>query len=459
MTLRTFPFFLCFLVSAACTNAGKTRAVLSVTSPGSGTIASGEAKVVCEQSGSCTASAVEDVTVTLRAEPAAGQRFLAWSGCAQPDGDRCQVQATETPTITAGFAPLLFVQRVTPLGQSTPVFYELFTVGTDGSEPRQLSRFSELGFENAIVYRAAWAPDGRKIAFVLGEGTELHSKLGKLYWLDVTEADPSIHLVAENIGRQSADSGVAWSHGSDALFHTIWDASIVHLRRASLTDEGGTAVGPEHQIAQAVLSLPWRRMPAEELLFLSNLTAAGDGTEDYLLNAWRDGQRLTNLSPRVGTVTGVTRDGSAAFFAGAGALSDKPLLYRVALESGTLEPLVSVVGQTVLSPDERFFAIASRAPLPGTIAETPGHNIWIAGSDGSDLRPLTKLAAAGVDPKSIEISADGKTIWALSDRALDGSDQTPLFGPANIWAFDVEQETATPITHFTESGQRIYELD
>ncbi len=370
--------------------------------------------------------------------------------------------AGEVATVSAAFAPLLLVHQPPAADGGTSPFSEVFRVDIDGGNLRQLSSVASLGYAGANVYRAAWAPDGQHIAFVVSEFTGVKLELGKLFWLDATEETPQMNLVASDIGYQSLDSGVAWSGDGSVIFHTLLSNGAVVLAQVSL-DGMSHPAGPANSTVAALFLLPWQRMRDDALLSISNVSTTGDSVEKSVLNAWRNDQRITNISPYFGQVMEVARDGGAAFFAGSGNIDDPRRLYRIDLASGAIAELVNIpggsVGQTVLSPDERSLAIASRAPLPGMTTPPAGNNLWLANSDGSELRPLTTLQIATIDSNSIRWSGDGKTIWALSARALDGSDQTSPYTPANIWAFDVESGSATPVTQFTIAKERVYEID
>jgi Fe-S cluster biogenesis protein NfuA len=78
---------------------------VSVVFRGAGTVTSDVPGVLC--STTCAREWDAGQTVMLKAEPAAGQRFVRWSGSCTGGGD-CAITTAGTPTVTALFAPQTF---------------------------------------------------------------------------------------------------------------------------------------------------------------------------------------------------------------------------------------------------------------------------------------------------------------------------------------------------------------
>lgn len=71
-------------------------------------------------------------------------------------------------------------------------------------------------------------------------------------------------------------------------------------------------------------------------------------------------------------------------------------------------------------------------------------NLWIMNGDGSDVRPLTSLTAAGAHVMTPAWSPDAGKIAFVSARALDGTDATG--STVNIWAVNRDGSGATALT-------------
>jgi len=79
-------------------------------------------------------------------------------------------------------------------------------------------------------------------------------------------------------------------------------------------------------------------------------------------------------------------------------------------------------------------------------------NIWTVQSDGSGLKPITRLTASGASISDATWSPDGSKIVFASARALDGSDATNANLTVNIWTVQSDGSGFKPITKLTASG-------
>lgn len=80
------------------------RHTLRITVIGEGRVTEPSAGLVCTANRSCTRSYLAGSTVTLRAEPGAGQVFTGWTGDCSGSGD-CSLVIGRDTSVTAGFAP------------------------------------------------------------------------------------------------------------------------------------------------------------------------------------------------------------------------------------------------------------------------------------------------------------------------------------------------------------------
>lgn len=81
-------------------------------------------------------------------------------------------------------------------------------------------------------------------------------------------------------------------------------------------------------------------------------------------------------------------------------------------------------------------------------------NVWIIGSDGTNLKPLTRITATGADTASAIFSPDGRKITFVSSRALDGSDAANSNGTPNIWTMNPDGSGLTAISLLRNVGPR-----
>jgi Tol biopolymer transport system component len=131
------------------------------------------------------------------------------------------------------------------------------------------------------------------------------------------------------------------------------------------------------------------------------------------------------------------------------------------------------------SPDGSEVAFSSSLALDGSDAiNTNGTvNIWVMKADGSGVRPLTKLTAAGADCRFgipfvvpavtayIETTAagapwspDGAKLAFECGRALDGSDSANANLTVNIWVVNEDGTGAIPVTNLTAAGASSHDV-
>jgi Tol biopolymer transport system component len=106
------------------------------------------------------------------------------------------------------------------------------------------------------------------------------------------------------------------------------------------------------------------------------------------------------------------------------------------------------------SPDGSGVAFSSSRALDGSDAANPNGtiNIWVMNADGTAVRPLTKLTAAGADCGFASWSPDGTKLAFECARALDGSDAANANLVVNIWVMNADGTGAVPLTNLTAPG-------
>jgi Tol biopolymer transport system component len=106
------------------------------------------------------------------------------------------------------------------------------------------------------------------------------------------------------------------------------------------------------------------------------------------------------------------------------------------------------------SPNASQVAFSSSRALDGSDAVNPNGiiNIWVMNADGTAVRPLTKLTAAGADCGFASWSPDGTKLAFECARSLDGSDAANANSTVNIWVIDADGTGAIPLTNLTAPG-------
>jgi Tol biopolymer transport system component len=106
------------------------------------------------------------------------------------------------------------------------------------------------------------------------------------------------------------------------------------------------------------------------------------------------------------------------------------------------------------SPDASEVAFSSSRALDGSDAVNTNAtiNIWVMKADGTGVKPLTKLTAAGADCGFASWSPDGTKLVFESARALNGSDAANANLTVNIWVVNADGTGAIPLTNITGAG-------
>ena len=81
-------------------------------------------------------------------------------------------------------------------------------------------------------------------------------------------------------------------------------------------------------------------------------------------------------------------------------------------------------------------------------------NVWTVGPAGTNLKPLTRMTAAGADTLSASFSPDGRKLAFVSTRALDGSDAANSNGTPNVWIMNPDGSGVIAISSLKNVGDR-----
>src|SRR5262249_3310267 len=87
-----------------------------------------------------------------------------------------------------------------------------------------------------------------------------------------------------------------------------------------------------------------------------------------------------------------------------------------------------------------------------TAAQGFPQNIWIMNADGSNQTALTTLTNANARSFNPNWSPDASEIAFSSSRALDGSDAANANGTVNIWLMKADGTGVRPLTNLTAAG-------
>lgn len=101
----------------------------------------------------------------------------------------------------------------------------------------------------------------------------------------------------------------------------------------------------------------------------------------------------------------------------------------------------------VWSPEGRKIAFVAQCAFDGKDSFFNNGNIWVMNSDGSGLKPITKLTNAWSEEPTW--SPDGSKIAFRSSRALDRSDADESYGIDNIWLMNADGSRPIPLTKIT----------
>jgi Tol biopolymer transport system component len=110
-----------------------------------------------------------------------------------------------------------------------------------------------------------------------------------------------------------------------------------------------------------------------------------------------------------------------------------------------------LAGAPVWSPDGGRIAFISTQNPDGSDANVPTNNLWVMNADGSGATALTKLNGPFILPPAPSIlhfepqwSPDGRRISVTANRALDGSDT--VVSNLNVWVINADGTGLTPLT-------------
>ena len=122
-------------------------------------------------------------------------------------------------------------------------------------------------------------------------------------------------------------------------------------------------------------------------------------------------------------------------------------------------PIPSATPSPTPTSQAKTIVFISRRALDGTdnVNINVTANVWIIGSDGSNLKPLTRVTAAGADNTAAIFSPDGKKIAFVSSRALDGSDAANLNGTTNVWVMNADGSGPIALSLLTKAGSNSVE--
>lgn len=103
--------------------------------------------------------------------------------------------------------------------------------------------------------------------------------------------------------------------------------------------------------------------------------------------------------------------------------------------------------ELVWSPDGRRLAFLSSRPLDGgNGAANTAFNLWVMNADGSGATPLTRLTNLNVSSYGLVCSPDGQKIAFNSNLALNGSSATTANFTQNIWLANTDGTGVKPLT-------------
>lgn len=188
---------------------------------GSGTVTSDPAGIQCGRD--CVQPYVVRTAVQLTAVPAAGSRFVGWSGCDTVDADRCSVLMTRARRVSATFAPGPGPSVVSVAGRRLVV--------------RKRNPDGTLGPPNAYVIRGVnWSPASRGTATSPSDpgnadarrpefGTWFGRDIPLMSAMNVTTVRTLIHL-----GTADADA---------AIGHAVLDELYAHGIMVTMTVDDG----------------------------------------------------------------------------------------------------------------------------------------------------------------------------------------------------------------------------
>ena len=314
----------------------------------------------------------------------------------------------------------------------------IFVMGVTGESPRRLTDFGR---------NPTWSPDGTRIAFAR-EGIELlpHSRarMSELWVVDTrTQARRALVQPVKggpDFGRDSDAVQPSWSPNGKRI--AFWGVSSLSGQRDIWTIDPNAAE-PKRTVVRVTSgsALHWNPVwsPDGKYLYYGS---DRDGT----LNLWRVPMDEDSGSP-VGTPEPV---GLPAIVSGNFAFSSTGEMAYVAVTSSyRLMAMPFDANAGTIGPARQLFGgsqeILTHAASPdgSMIAYTSGggtqEDIFVADADGARIRQLTNDPAKD---RSVEWSADGKTLYFYSNREgdayriwsirADGSGLTLLTNDADV---------------------------
>jgi Tol biopolymer transport system component len=300
----------------------------------------------------------------------------------------------------------------------------VWTVNAEGTVAVPLTRLTAKGI---LSGDAAWSPDNTKIAFDSNRAQDgsdaLHASSSSEIWTVDADGSHAIALTAiTDLAFHAWASTPAWSPDGLRL-------SAVYVCCLSLFSN------------VAVLN--------------------ADGSNFTRLTGFSSGQEQTGTGSGRWSPNGLKLLFDAPGAAGPSILDTPPQNIWVMNADGSGQtPLTNLTSYNShsfdprWSPDGSEVAFSSSRALDGSDAvNTNGTiNIWVMQADGTGVRPLTRLTAAGVDCEFASWSPDGTQLVFESAGALDGSDATNANRTVNIWVVAANGGSPTSVTNLTAAG-------
>ena len=364
--------------------------------------------------------------------------------------------------------------------------YNIWSVNADGTGLRPLT---QLTAANADATRAAWSPDGTRIAF---QSTRA---------LDGSDAenarppDAGTSMDATNIWVMNADGSGAtpltrltlsscqaptWSpDGTKILFNSDRPANGTdghpNTTNSWIMDADGNNQMPLTQFVSTVTSQPSMSPDGSHIVYQSQGALNGSDSMIAADNIWIMNSNVTSPQPLTSyTTAGVyptdpqwSKDNSKILYysnalpnGSDGALSGvgHTNIWTVTVSTQTKTPLTSFsTAGTFLpaySPDGTHIAYASNGTLDGndTLNTSNTGNVWVMNADGSTPTALTHNQHVDYDYPVVSWSHDGALLVFSSERMLDGSDAVSTNEVTNLWVMNADGSGLHAVTKTTVSG-------
>jgi Tol biopolymer transport system component len=300
----------------------------------------------------------------------------------------------------------------------------IWTVNAEGSVAIPLTRLTAKGI---LSGDPAWSPDKTKIAFDSNRAEDgsdaLHTTSPSEIW--AVDADGTHPIPLTNVTDLAFHwwaSTPAWS--PDGLQLSAVDVCCLDLHsNVAVLDADGS------NYTQLTVFDDWRR-PA---------TGTGSGR-------WSpDGLKLIFDAPGNSVTSGAGPPQNIWLMNSDGS-GQTALTNLTSYDARSFDPRWSPDGSAVVFSSSRSLDGSDAVNTNGTI------NIWVMQSDGTGVRPLTRLTAAGADCGLASWSPDGTTLAFESARALDGADAASANQTVNIWVVSADGGSPTYVTNLTAAG-------